>query len=177
MSVSDNFNRADGGLGANWTDQAGTNGIVSNQAVPVSSGDGFFSSFYSGVSFVDDQSSQLLRGNSNNYCFVCVRMSGLAGSRNGYLYYNHGSIRSMVAGVETEIGTDASYASGDTAKLVASGTTITPYVNGVAGTPITDSSIASGSPGFGFYSFTGQAIDDWVGTGEITTAKRFVLIP
>jgi hypothetical protein len=175
-SASDNFNRANGGLGSNWTQvwTFGSLGVL-NDAV---GSDGV--AFWAGSgSFTDDQFSQVtvttvLSGGTQG---AGVRLSGTSfGTAKGYFC---GSASSNVAGryclfkinsdstftVITDATGNPTVANGDSIKLsvtFSGGTnTLTCSRNGTNLTGlvgITDSSIGSGGkPGFA----TGTAIDDW----------------
>ena len=149
--ASDNFNRANGGLGSSWTDQQSTQAITSNAAFGGNAA-GYASSFYNAAPFSNDQTSQVKIVSSFNYVAAAVRMSGTAGATNWYAFFSHGVLQKMVAGVVgADLGTSAAAAVGDTIKLTVVGTTLTCYINGVSVISVTDTSFASGSPGIAWY--------------------------
>lgn len=167
MSVSDTFNRADGGLGANWTSQVQVPAIASNVAYGDAAG-GYTTAFYSALSFSNDQTAQVLINNSVNYCAPGCRMSALGGSANWYAHFSHAQLQKSVSGSVSTIASGWPISVGDTLKVGAVGTTITAYVNGASVGSITDSALASGAAGIGFYNSTAGA-DDWLATGEIVS--------
>lgn len=82
-ALLDDFNRANGGLGANWTNLTGAAmQVVSNKAAP-----GTFSEFeaevYSGCTWAANQSAQIIIG-ASNYSWALVRMSGTGATTSGY---------------------------------------------------------------------------------------------
>lgn len=178
-TASDNFNRADGGLGANWTVQVsfGSLGVVSNQAAT----DGF--AVWAGAgSFTDDQCSQvtMVTVNASNSGAAGVRQSGTSfGTLKGYFcghssstgnlryrifVYNADSTETLIA---TESGGSVNVANGDVIRLTVTfsgGTnTLTCSKNGsnIAGlVGITDTTLGTGGkPGF----VVSSASDDWSG--------------
>jgi hypothetical protein len=180
--ATDDFNRADGGLGANWTDMSiGFTGIVivSNTAQDNAGADS--GSFYSGVSFPNDQWGQcvrtggdgggiMLRGSAPRTWYV-VSIEGTLGASASLLFAK------FIAGVFTQIGTTqtVTFNSGDTLYGEVQGTTLLAKRNGSAlGTSETDSAIASGSPGlFGFGAF----IADDFAAGDFGGAAAYNPIP
>lgn len=167
MSVSDNFNRANGALGSNWANSGSTTMpvIASNVAIGGDGGD-YNGAHWVGNSFNATQDCQITKGNSTNYAGPGVRHST---GGNFYGYFSHGSLQKWVGGSISILGSPASFSTaGDVAKIAISGTTITCYKGGVpdAGGTVTDSSLSTGAAGIVFYVNTGS-VDDWIATGEI----------
>lgn len=167
MAVTDNFNRADGGLGANWT-TSGDDGpaIASNAAIGTQSE--YTAAFYSGVSFNATHTSQIVKGNASNYQGPGVRIDTGTGFGIWVIYFNHGDLQLCSDGSGGDsIGSPAAFTNGQTAKLAVNGTTYTMSINGTpdAGGTVTDATLSDGAPGIGFYGTSGTA-DNWEGTGE-----------
>lgn len=172
MSVTDNFNRADGvGLGANWTEMANGCEILSNQ-FKYNGGTGalYSGSYWSANGWNANQTSQITKKNSNSYLAPMVRCSGSGSGRNGYFFFDNASIQKVVAGSATNLAGGTATVNGDVMKLDVTGTTLTAYVNGSSSFSTTDSSLSSGSAGLGGYPGGADILgDDWVGTGEISS--------
>lgn len=176
----DDFNRANGGLGPNWTaDPLWGNGasIVGNQvASPLSNGGALF---WNPRAFAPDQFSQIrITGAIGDWVGVSVR--GQASPAQGYwlaIKEDGAHLYSFVNGVFHELVHDGTgWATGDTLRLevrtVATNTArLTVYRNGSALFAHDDAShfIASGQPGIGLFATTAISLDDWRG-GEATGA-------
>lgn len=163
MSVSDNFNRADGGLGSNWTTIEGTPEVVSNK-VGSSAGGAYNAAYWSGNTWNADQTSEIVLAVADLYLAPIVR----GGSGPTYYgYFNNGNTIKRVAGADTSIISGGGTTTlNDVMKITATGTTIEIFKNGVSQGSVTDSAIASGSAGVATYGTVGRG-DDWVGTGEV----------
>jgi hypothetical protein len=156
-TFSDNFNRADGALGSNWT-SVGTLGalaIFSNQ-VRAGSLPGPFANIVAPATatFSADQESSLTVATavSNDFVGPLVRVDATNGT--GYGIYgrtiNDNTMRlfRFVNASRTLIGsTNLIVANGDVLLLRAVGTTISAYKNGVLHESVTDSTYATGQPG------------------------------
>jgi hypothetical protein len=146
-TFTDDFNRADGSPGANWTQVSGTWTIVSNQLSSGNAG-GTIILRATGAMATNDHSAQITiaataavshgvwcRGNSN--------------ISQGYLWRNDGTswnLFSVVGGSFTSIGSYAAAAvAGDIAKIQAVGSTIKGFVNGVQRVSVTDTAVATGT--------------------------------
>lgn len=144
--VSDNFNRANGGLGANWTTNGGTWTISNNQVV-VTGVSGFYTTDYTGSTFIANQYAQAnfvfggiagirIRGTGATDGYICGVISGTA------------FIDKVVSGSAASLATVTSpYLPGDLLGCVASGTTITMTRLGAAIQSVTDSTFTSGNLG------------------------------
>lgn len=189
--ATDSFDRADGGLGANWTVLKGSWSISGNKAVPGSFSTPDASAIYSGVTWPNDQYAKAkctVTGTSGSDAGigVCVRAALNAGSFNGYvlavdhaasgnvgLFKNTGPI-----GTYTHLATATqAFTDGDTFELQAQGTTITVKYNGttIGAMTTTDSSLATGSAGLYFSTAeTSASANDWEGgdfSGATTAYK------
>lgn len=165
LPATDNFNRGDGGLGANWTTVTGQNApVISSNEVTTSSGDS--AAYWNADSFNDDQYSQLEISAISVACGPIVRAASGAHSFYVFMHYFTSEFRiyKAVSGSYTQLG--ASYAIGasanDILKLTVSGTTLTPSINGADQATRSDSDLSSGSAGLRV-SNTSDKVDDWEG--------------
>ena len=151
-SVSDNFNRVNGTLGAGWTDMTDGGLAISSQVVTgtkaADSGD-----IRTGETYTSDQSSQIqvtaTQLSGGQWIGPAVRAQN--GGQNLYLgiyFWNHGSPELMlfkrIGGGWTQLG--SSYSSGalgagTTLTLTATGSTLSFAQNGVARMTATDTSL------------------------------------
>lgn len=162
--VTDNFNRADGGLGSNWATLtgAGTIRIVSNQAAgPSSSTDS--AARYTATAIGADQYSQaIIQSGDNLDSGILCRCSSSAFSC--YFASPYASIQTLNKFTNGSFSTLSSGAGsiniGDTLRVEAEGTTIRYKKNGTQVISVTDSSFASGQPGLFFYESLAR-LDDW----------------
>lgn len=176
-AVSDNFNRANGGLGANWTTQTGHSApqISGNQIANIFAG---YGARYSGATFNGNQYSSMLSGFSSGtfgaagsngvavrmqsgahtfYC-LCAGDDGEGGGTSIKLWR-------VVAGTATQLGTTWSDPGFTHLRLEANGSILTAKwsANGTTWTTLgtaTDSNITGGEPGF---LGTDGGNDDWAG--------------
>ena len=100
-SASDNFNRADGPLGANWTDISDGGLAISSQAVAGTSASGTSGDMRTGESYSSNQYSQVEVTSSqltgDQWIGPAVRIQN--GGQDGYLgiyYWNNGSPELML---------------------------------------------------------------------------------
>lgn len=174
--ASDDFNRADGSLGSNWTDQTTGSAaarILSNRVEdgPVAP-DGSFG-YWSGSAISDDNYSQLtITSSADGYAGPTTRCSGTGGSRNAYigmvLTANRARLYKVLTGAGfpgTLIASNDSISTsdGDTFKIEASGSALTMSQNGgaISGlSGVTDSSLSTGDPGLFVFA---PKVDDWQG--------------
>ena len=151
--ASDNFTRANGGLGSNYTLTNGTAcTIVSNTAQEATASVQCVE-VWNALSPANNQWSQITIGTmgTNNEAFAGVRMSSSA-----YTAYLFGSSQSgqcylykVVSGTPTAISSaSCSTPSGTVLRLEANGTLIQGYINGLLAVTRTDSAISSGGVGF-----------------------------
>lgn len=176
VSASDDFNRADGGLGANWTAFSIPNGnnsvslgIVSN-AVKEATDSGWEYAWWSAASFSADQCSQVTVSTAWAWASVSVRMAQHSGGTNnldGYaLVAGDGGLtlnRWDDGGPSLLQDYSSSISGGDVIRLEVAGTTIKAFVNGSqVGTDTTDATYGTGAAGLGTYNAT-AVLDDWYG--------------
>lgn len=175
--ASDDFNRADNAssLGANWTAQTGTWGINTNAAFTSTSG---AMAYWSAASFNSDQSSECVVTNPSGQVWFGPAVRCQSGALSCYSLYedsNGGTftLSKFVGGAETILGTSSqTFSSPDTLKVDATGTTITPTVNGAGITGLaaqSDAALSGGSPGLYATDAVDPAsrnFDNWVGTGD-----------
>ena len=168
LSVSDNFNRADANpIGGNWTTVTASSPvqILTNQAAGTVGAGAYNTVYWNANAFAANQCSQGTDVSQFHYAWVSVRIS--ISAETYYMFRGAASgtwqLFKRIAGTNTQIGANyATVVSGDVVKLCVSGTTLTPYINGVAQTTQTDASIATGRPGFGIFDTNGF-LDNWSG--------------
>lgn len=189
--ATDDFNRADGPLGADWTNQT-TGGqapqIVSNA---VRSGDSNVDggyAFWGADAFEDDQYSevtiQLGLDSSGKYLGPTVRAAQTGASLDCYIGMviqgASAKIFRMVdhaafPGVEVADLGAVAWADGDVVRLEAVGTQLEMFRNGLSlGTGI-DAVLTSGSAGL-FTSADTDVIDDWEGGNMGDAAGGYLLV-
>ena len=176
-TVSDNFNRADGGLGGNWTTVAGTSApkIVSNVLRAGTAG-ALNSAYWSASTFGADQFAQASLPGSSGTQYgpgIAVRLSSTKGY---FLWYGNSpgtvSLWRMDGASSsswTQLAQSASLTmspSSDVWMIQAVGSTISGYQNGNLVVQATDTHITSGSPGVWMY-YSSNQIDNWSG-GNVT---------
>jgi hypothetical protein len=168
---TDDFNRANGGLGANWTVQLGSNMAIVDNAVKTTTTDTDQFAVWNGAgTFADNQYSKIKVKANVHASIVTVRSSGSAGTTTCYWARKDG-VHKFVNNVYSAVGSsgDITVNIDDVLELRVTGAnpaTLQRYVNGVAaGTAVTDSDIDSGGkPGLGQYTTGFEAIsDDWEG--------------
>ena len=176
--VSDNFNRADGGLGANWAVPLGAMNIASNIVV-IAGGAGSFlisSAYWSANSFGTEQFSQITVGNMNDSVGPTVRVQS---SGAGYwlsCWPGHGYAFATTdgTGALTQIGAAVgTVVSGDVARMEVTGQglgniVLKSYVNGSFLSSHTvsggDLVFNSGSPGMLIANYpSAPTLDNWSG--------------
>ena len=173
-SVSDNFNRVNGTLGAGWTDMTDGGLAISSQVVTGTKA-AYSGDIRTGETYTSDQSSQIqvtaTQLSGGQWIGPAVRAQN--GGQNLYLgiyFWNNGSPQLMlfkrIGGGWTQLG--SSYSSGalgagTTLTLTATGSTLSFAQNGVARITATDTSLTGGAPGIMAYG-TPQG-DNWVGVG------------
>ena len=171
-SASDDFNRADGGLGSNWTAISdGAMSISSQQVigtVGATTGD-----IRTAETYPSDQFSQIqvtstpLSG--GQWVAAAVRMqSGGQNAYAGLYYWNFGSPELMLfkrsGGAWTQLGgsyNSGALAAGTQLTLVATGSTISFQQNGLSRISVTDTSFTGGAPGI--MAFGNSTADNWSG--------------
>jgi len=173
--ATETFSVDENPLTTNWSTVIGQQALKADSGLCKSSSTYSCVAYWNSSSFNSDQYSQIYIhtrvGTSPNSGGVTVRCANTANTF--YLYQYAAStykqnVYKCVNGTYTKLGSD--YAdtldAGSTMKLVVEGTTLTPYINGVAKATRSDSSIASGSPGIRIddnYPFVYMYLDNWEG--------------
>ncbi len=161
-TASDNFARADGPLGPNWTDVSDGGMAISSDAVTGKAG-AVTGDMWSADAFTSDQFSQVevtsaqLTGGQ----WIGPAVRAQAGGQNAYVgfyYWNFGSPELMLfkrsGGGWAQIGAvynSGPLAAGTQLELTAVGSTISFLENGIVVITATDSSITGGAPGIMAY--------------------------
>ena len=173
LPATDNFNRADGGVGSNWTALQNSVGntfgheVFSNQCR--GAGSGYCFSAWTADTFDANQYAQIAMASSAAYIAPFVRAPS-SGSADGYLWtLNNGAdsrIYRIDDGVFTQLQNGISIpALNSVCKITADGSTLKAYDDGSqVGTSSTDGTYASGSAGMMTLRDTPIAyLDDWEG--------------
>jgi hypothetical protein len=178
--ATDDFNRADGGLGANWAGEDWYIGgasfdfaIVSNQVKPSGGGEAY--AYYVGA-FSDDQYAKVTIIDPDNVgdqgIGVVLRMNDSveADVLSGYDFtgkFDYGVIRRWDNGSRTILANPGwSMDPGDEIGGEAEGTALRIFKNDVEEDDATDGTYSSGNPGLAALDFGGGAdseMDDWEG--------------
>ena len=171
--MSDDFNRADGGLGANWTAVSDGGLSISSQAVLGSSATA--GDIRVGETYPGDQSSQIevtsTQLTGGQWIGPAVRMQNAGQDMYlGIYFWNNGTqqlrLYKRSAGTWIQLGSSyncGALAAGTQLQLTAVGSTISFLQNGVVRISVTDSSITGGAPGI--MTFGTANADNWVGGG------------
>ncbi len=186
--ATDNFNRVNGGLGANWTNIQNAP-VIAGDLVQGSGANVICTAYYSAITFPPDQYSQVVvpsftsdsslqlfvrksSSNSSGYALLIAATTGLI-----QIYHNDTS-----GGFNLIASTTYVVSSGDTVTFAAVGSTLIVFVNGIAVLNTSDTKISSGYPGIGLEFVSGGAssveISDWIGgfTGDITAVTDAVAL-
>ncbi len=177
--ASDDFNRAPGSLGADWTGIRDGRLSISSHAVIGRSG--LAGDVWTARTFTSDQYSQVevtsTRLTGSQWIGAAVRVqNGGQDAYAGVYYWNGGrpelGLFKRSAGSWSQLGSYSSgpLAAGTQLKLVAVGSTISFLENGVPRLSVSDSSLSGGAPGIMIFG-TGTA-SDWSG-GDVSAAARF----
>jgi hypothetical protein len=184
--ASDNFNRANGPIGTNWTDtlSAGGNFVVTNDLCGVDTENVHVEAFWSANSFSNNQFSQITLSSTGPWTGVILRADGGLDpiyTNSGSQFYlgfvfgpNDYRIENWLdnAYYQESVGSTETWQTNDVLRLEISGSTnslITMYRNGnpVLLWLITNPAYerTGGSPGIGIYSRTGAGLtlSDWEG--------------
>ena len=171
-SASDNFDRADGALGSNWTNISDGGLTISSQAVAGTSTSGTTGDIRTAESYSSNQYSQVEVTSSqltgDQWIGPAVRMQN--GGQDGYLgiySWNNGNPELMLymrsGGNWTELGAYSSdpLAAGTQLKLMVVGSTLSFLENGVEKISVYEKSLVGGAPGI-MANGTGK-VDNWSG--------------
>src|SRR5215469_9908302 len=173
VSASDNFNRADGALGSNWTAISDGGMTIASQQVTGTAGR-TTGDLWAGGSFTSDQYSAVqvtsTTMSGGDWIGAAVRMqSNGLNAYVGIYKWNSGSPILEIfkrTGSSSWVQLSSAYSSGvlaagTTLQLTAAGSTISFWQNGVKRLSVTDGSFTGGAPGMMAYG-VGTA-DNWSG--------------
>ena len=181
-SVSDNFNRANGSLGANWTDMTDGGLAISSQVV-VGTNSAYSGDIRTGETYASDQSSQIevtsTQLSGGQWIGAGVRAQN--GGQSLYLglyFWNNGNPELMlfkrISGNWTQLGASSfqgALGAGTQLNLSVSGSTLSFSQNGVVRITASDTSLTGGAPAV--MAFGGPQGDNWVGVGTNSSAPTF----
>lgn len=172
IPVLDNFNRANGGLGANWTTQTSRSApqIVGNLVEASAVGAATDSaSHWNADAFNADQFAQIqiaaINTDVNKAVGVMVRSAAAAQTyykltAKGPIGLSLCELTKTIAGVNTTLATGTEvFSVGDLLRLTVTGTTLVATRNGAPFMQTTDSGIATGQPGIYMFCGTGVLTD------------------
>lgn len=172
--ATDNFNRANGALGANWSHAPGSvapSTIDTNQDIITAGGLGgnVHGDYYNAVSAPNDQYSSVLHVTihtvSDEGRGPAVRINTSSGFTGYFTQENTTESKLYLANANsfTQLGADGSAATaGQRIETRAVGTAISSYRNSVLLVgPITDATLSAGQ--FGMWGYGGGIVDDWEG--------------
>ena len=178
-TVSDNFNRADGGLGSNWTTVSGTTApqIVNNTAQPGSAGT-VNSAYWNANTFGGDQYAAASFPNSSGTNYGPAIAVRLGNSTGYFLWYGNSDstvsiwrMDSSSSWTELKASAKLTIAATDVWQLQAVGSTLTGYQNGKQVVTATDTHYTTGAPGIWMYYASNQ-ITNWSG-GDVATTPTY----
>lgn len=178
-TFTDDFTRADGALGANWTVFPANLTISSNLVVGTSATDLY--ALWSNTFQVDQfaEVDATVSGTGSKEAYVGVRLTGTSAANvNGYvgLWDTAGNyiINRVTAGAWTAIATSTTNGNTGTRRLriTAIANTITLFVDGVQKLQVVDSTYRSGVPGMGtWYDTASGTLDNYAGGDAFGTAN------
>ena len=172
-SVSDNFTRANGSLGADWTDMSVGGLAISNDAVIGTQASANSGDIYTGQTFGSDQFSQIeltsTQLSGGQWIGPAVRAQD--GGQDLYLgiyWWNNGNpelmLFKLVNGNWTQLGSahpSGALAAGTQLNLTVTGSTLSFSENGVVEVTATDTSLTGGAPAIMAYGT--PTAGNWVG--------------
>jgi hypothetical protein len=176
--ATDDFNRADGGLGSNWTDvqngalELGSAALQIDTNQVTQSGTSVGYAWRNG-SFDNDQYAEVTlvnpSGTGDQGAGVALRFSedGVPVA-SGYDFTgknDYGVIRKWIDGVRTILSNPGWSASGgDVIRGESEGSDLRIYLNDVEEAATTNGEVAAGNPGLALIDFSGAGfVDDWEG--------------
>ena len=181
VSASDNFNRANGSLGAGWTDMS-VGGLAISSNVVTGTGSGNSGDIRTGETYPSDQYSQIQTTSTQlsggQWIGPAVRaQNGGQSLYIGIYYWNSGNADLMlfkqVNGNWGQLGStyaSGPLAAGTTLTLSVTGSTLTFSQNGVVRITATDTSLTGGAPAIMAYGT--PTADNWAG-GTPTTGGSY----
>jgi hypothetical protein len=175
IEASDNFNRANGGLGGNWTTVAGTNApeIINNRVQVSSAANGHLhSAYWSADTFSSNHYAQGKFPNTASGCCGPALAVRLAASSGYILWRGNSATNVSIWRMDSSTSWSMLTSSGsltiantDVWRLEALGATLRGYQNGNLVIEATDATYTGGSPGIWLY-YSSNQLDDWAG-GDI----------
>jgi hypothetical protein len=159
--ATDDFNRADGGLGANWTTGNGSNPAIASN-VAGGAGVTYSMAFWNANAFNDDQYAQVQKAAAADYIACAVRANATSGGNCYANFINSSNFHKLVNGTWSQFTALTGASNGDTIRIEVEGTTLRHKVNGVTTQTTTDASLSAGAAGVAFYSNTSK-VDNWEG--------------
>jgi len=170
VTVTDDFNRANGALGANWdcSMYADVPSIDSNHVIGDAGGGG--ACVWAANTFATTQCSQALLLTNNNAPAIAPAVRMDAAAVDWYAYYATGEIYRTDNGSTTQIATGTGYGDTVVAKICATGTTVEWFNDGVSDGTVVDSALTAGSAGFVMPPHimgSPNELDNWEATGAI----------
>ncbi len=185
MAYTDDFNRADGALGANWTANGGACDIASNVARCLGTGrtNNRSAAHYSAGTFDANQYAQVVVSTATRRGGVIVR-ADTGGAQTYYEFNGNGSDLKLyltIAGTGTPLTASlGTVSNGDILKLTVEGSgasvTLKCYKNGELLATVEDTSDSglSGKPGICgliYGDLENAILDDWEG-GDLATQSQ-----
>lgn len=158
--ASDNF--ASGSLAAGWslagyaTAMTAITASAPYYAEPVAVNTNFYGQIWTGLTWPNDQTSEVTLGNfdtTHAQCYMWLRQTGTAASPSGYillLFNTQAVVYKVTAAATTAISTTTglTFAAGDVWAFSAAGSCLTATQNGNRVACIGDATYTSGTPGF-----------------------------
>lgn len=170
VTFADDFDRADGGLGANWITWSSALSILSNQVAPPTTA--LHGAIYITLCDSNDNFSKITVATvAGQFRCACRRTD----SSNYYMVNRNSTtltLSKVVAAALTPLAsTSVTFIAGDTLEVRAVGNLITAHVNGVQVLSATDSDLPTGkSVGFAGSASTSLRLDSWSGGDVPATA-------
>ena len=171
LTASDDFNRADGALGSNWTAMSDGAMTISSQVV-AGGNSGQSGDMRTAETYTSDQYSQVqvtsTQLTGGQWIGPVVRSQSNSNLYVGIYFWNGGSpqlrLYKRTSGSWIQLGSSYSIgqlAAGETLRLTATGSTISFLLDGSPVITVTDTSLTGGAPGIMAYG-TARA-DNWAG--------------
>ena len=181
-TATDDFNRANGSLGPNWTDMSEAGLAISSQQV-VGTSSGASGDIRTGENYASDQYSQIeitsTQLSGGQWVGAAVRAQN--GGQNTYLglyFWNGGNPDLMLFkrlnGGWTQLGStfpSGALAAGTQLELTVTGSNLSFTENGVARITATDSSLTGGAPGI--MAFGTPTADNWSGGDNVSSGLTY----
>lgn len=157
-TASDDFNRADGAIGGNWTQVSGTWTVATNAANQTSAGGVYNTALYTATPPATNDYSVTAQVRNDGSSFgVGVIARGASGAVSGYAVIGFGGdsfyLIRLDSGSDTILATMSAMATGTTytVEVEVSGTTVRGRIDGGAWSSVTDANYASGGWGLACY--------------------------